>query len=57
MSHMVDQALKRPPDYWRLSAQQQWAIDARLGILDWDPTPEEEEEYRQRWLASRGDQT
>lgn len=42
----VEQALKRPADYNGLSLEAQWAIDKRLGILDWDPTPEEVARYR-----------
>ena len=26
----------RPPDFDRLSAEEQWEIDKKLGILDWD---------------------
>jgi len=44
----VDQALKRPSNYWALSSREQWAIDKQLGILDWDPTPEEVAEYKRR---------
>lgn len=45
----LEQALKRPANYDRLTARERWEIDKSLGILDWDPTPEEEEEYiRQR---------
>lgn len=46
MSYMVDQALKRPKNFTSLSAREQWAIDKRLGILDWSPTPEEVGEYK-----------
>lgn len=42
------QALKRPKDYNKLSPDEQWRIDERLGILDWDPTPAEVEEYRRK---------
>jgi len=49
MSYMVDQALKRPPNYNALSSEHQWAIDRQLGILDWDPTPEERQEFTRRW--------
>ncbi len=35
---MYEQALKRPEYYHSLSAREQWAIDKRLGILDWDGT-------------------
>ena len=44
----VEQALKRPLDYNKLSARQQWAIDKHLGILDWDPIPEEIRQYLER---------
>lgn len=30
------QAAKRPANYASLSAQHQWEVDKRLGILDWD---------------------
>lgn len=26
----------RSENYWRMSAEEQWAEDKRLGILDWD---------------------
>ena len=48
MSHMVDQAMKRPSDFTFLTAEEQWAIDKRLGLLDWSPTPEEVDEYKRR---------
>ena len=44
----VDQALKRPLNYCHLSSQEQWDIDKQLGILDWDPSPEEVAEYKRR---------
>lgn len=46
---MVDQALKRPSNYATLSPREQWAIDKRLGILDWEPTEEECLEFDRRW--------
>jgi hypothetical protein len=48
MSHNVDQALKRPSNYCKLDPETQWEIDKELGILDWDPTPEEVAEYKRR---------
>jgi hypothetical protein len=33
---LFEQAMKRPPDYHKLSARRQWEIDDQLGILDWD---------------------
>jgi len=29
------QAMQRPSNFEFLSAEEQWAIDKRLGILDW----------------------
>lgn len=36
---MAWQAKKRPSNFEKLSSQEQWNIDKRLGILDWDGTP------------------
>ena len=33
---MFEASFGRPKDYTKLSPEHQWAIDARLGILDWD---------------------
>tara|TARA_Y100000310_G_scaffold29287_1_gene27764 strand:+ start:226 stop:810 length:585 start_codon:yes stop_codon:yes gene_type:complete len=44
----VDQALKRPDNFLKLTEEEQWSIDRKLGILDWDPTKEEIKEYAQR---------
>lgn len=35
---MAEAAKQRRPDYNRLSPQEQWDEDKRLGILDWDGT-------------------
>jgi len=32
---MFEASFKRPTDYFKLSSDHQWAIDSRLGILDW----------------------
>jgi hypothetical protein len=32
---MFDASFKRPSDYFQLTEAHQWAIDQRLGILDW----------------------
>jgi hypothetical protein len=42
----LEQALKRPSNYQKLSERQQWEIDKNLGILDWDPTLDEIERYK-----------
>jgi hypothetical protein len=48
---MVDQALQRPRDYNKRPSSEQWAIDRRLGILDWDPTHGEIAEFKRRYEA------
>ena len=47
--NLLEQALRRPRDYSKLTPRHQWAIDSRLGILDWKPTKEEGEEFSRRW--------
>jgi len=32
---MFEKSFERPSDYFELSGEEQWAIDKRLGILDW----------------------
>jgi hypothetical protein len=49
MTHELEQALKRPSDYASLSPRQQWDIDAKLGILDWNPSKKEADEFCRRW--------
>jgi len=34
----LTKAALRPSNYATLSAEEQWAVDKRLGILDWDGT-------------------
>ena len=48
MSTALESALSRPLHYSVSGAQRQWEMDKSLGILDWDPTPEEAEEYVRR---------
>lgn len=33
---MFEKSFERPRNYFRLSPQEQWDIDKRLGILDWE---------------------
>ena len=33
---MFEKSFERPSDYFELSAEHQWQIDAKLGILDWE---------------------
>lgn len=33
---LFEYAMKRPQNYHKLSARDQWSVDKRLGILDWD---------------------
>ncbi len=32
---MFELSFQRPTNYFELSGEEQWAIDKRLGILDW----------------------
>lgn len=41
---MAEAAKKRSPNYFDMSAEEQWEEDKRLGILDWDGTSGEEDE-------------
>jgi hypothetical protein len=33
---MFEKCFQRPSNYFKLSPRQQWEIDERLGILDWE---------------------
>lgn len=33
---MFEKSFDRPSNFFNLSASEQWAIDKRLGILDWE---------------------
>lgn len=45
---MFQNALQRPANYHCLSMEQQWAIDKRLGILDWEGPRTDDEWNRLR---------
>lgn len=32
---MFEKSFERPSDYFKLTPERQWEIDASLGILDW----------------------
>lgn len=32
---MFEKSFQRPTNYFKLSSERQWEIDASLGILDW----------------------
>lgn len=32
---MFEKSFERPSDYFKLTEAHQWAIDSKLGILDW----------------------
>ncbi len=36
LSPLARQALQRPTNYVNLPPEEQWAVDKKLGILDWD---------------------
>ncbi len=33
---MFEKSFQRPKNYFKLAADEQWGIDKRLGILDWN---------------------
>lgn len=33
---MFEKSFQRPSNFFELSSQQQWNIDKKLGILDWE---------------------
>jgi hypothetical protein len=33
---MFEKSFERPPDYFKLSSSEQFQIDRKLGILDWE---------------------
>jgi hypothetical protein len=41
-----EKSFKRPRNYFRRSQQEQWQIDKRLGILDWDGDDLSEDEVQ-----------
>jgi hypothetical protein len=45
---LLEQALKRPLGYNKMFERRQWETDAQLGILDWEPSKEESDEYIRR---------
>jgi hypothetical protein len=50
MTHdeMFLNALQRPRNYHELTAEEQWAIDKQLGILDWEGPRNDDEWNRLR---------
>lgn len=46
---MFEKSFERPSNFFKLPLEEQWAIDKRLGILDWegkDLTEEDKERFR-----------
>jgi hypothetical protein len=49
---MFERSFDRPKDFFKLIPEEQWAIDKRLGILDWDGsalTPEQLERFHKHY--------
>ncbi len=49
---MFEESFKRPSNYLQLSSRKQWAIDKRLGILDWtgeDLTEKDKDRIRKHY--------
>ena len=48
-SEMFEKSFERPTNYFKLTTREQWAIDERLGVLDWigdDLSEEDRERYK-----------
>ena len=53
---MFEKSFQRPTNYFKLSGQEQWDIDARLGILDWEGTglsKEDNERFQNHYKTKR----
>jgi len=49
---MYEKSFERPRDFFKLSEAQQWVIDNKLGILDWQGgnlTPEQLKRFRDHY--------
>jgi len=46
---MFETSFRRPSNYFKLSGEQQWAIDKELGILDWTGDDLSEEDIKRFW--------
>jgi hypothetical protein len=50
---MFEKSFERPSNYFKLSAGEQWAIDKKLGILDWEGlglTKEDMERFKKHYI-------
>lgn len=43
---MFEKSFQRPRDYFKLTPEHQWQIDANLGILDWEGNDLSKEDKR-----------
>jgi hypothetical protein len=53
---MFEKSFQRPPNFFDLSGQTQWAIDKNLGILDWtgcNLTPEDRERFMNHYKKEK----
>lgn len=56
-AEQFEKSFERPSNYFELSPESQWRIDARLGILDWNGKGANGEltaEERERFLKHYG---
>lgn len=50
---MFEKSFERPRNYFKLSPETQWEIDAALGILDWkgeDLSEEDQKRFREHYI-------
>ena len=49
---MFEKSFERPTNFFELDGEEQWAIDKRLGILDWvgkDLTEDEKKRFKDHY--------
>ncbi len=53
---MFEKSFERPRNFFKLSGEEQWAIDKRLGILDWrgeDLSEEDKKRFKEHYDLTR----
>jgi hypothetical protein len=56
-TEMFEKSFLRPANYFQLTAEEQWAIDKALGILDWEGTGlsmEQIKRFKKHYTSTKG---
>ncbi len=51
---MFEKSFERPTNYFKLRPEEQWAIDKKLGILDWkgkNLTEEDKKRFKEHYTS------